>query len=92
MVAIYVWFFEGTFIDNERFWQLNQTLHAISTKYNVSKTAIATAWILRHPAKMQVVAGTTKPNRLQEICEGTTVTLTREEWYQIYLAAGNTLP
>lgn len=85
-------FFEGTFIDNERFWQLNQTLHEISTKYNVSKTAIATAWILRHPAKMQVVAGTTKPNRLQEICEGTTVTLTREEWYQIYLAAGNTLP
>jgi predicted oxidoreductase len=85
-------FFEGTFLDNDRFWQLNQTLQEIGNKYNVSKTAIATAWILRHPAKIQVVSGTTKAHRLKEICQGTSLILTREEWYQIYLAAGNKLP
>jgi predicted oxidoreductase len=74
------------------FWQLNQTLQEIGNKYNVSKTAIATAWILRHPAKIQVVSGTTKAHRLKEICQGTSLILTREEWYQIYLAAGNKLP
>ncbi len=85
-------FFEGSFIDNDNFWELNQTMQHIANKYNVSKTAIATAWILRHPAKMQVISGTTKLNRLKEIKSGIDVTLTREEWYQLYLSAGNKLP
>ena len=55
-------------------------------------TAVAAAWILRHPAKMQLVAGTTKPSRLKEICQAADLTLTREEWYRLYLAAGHMLP
>ena len=85
-------FFEGSFIDNDQFWELNQTLQDIGNKYSVSKTAIATAWILRHPANMQVVSGTTKPYRLQEVASGASVNLLREDWYRIYLAAGNRLP
>ena len=64
----------------------------IADKYNVSKTAIATAWILRHPAKIQTIVGTTNKNRLRDICTASNVNLTRQEWYEIYLSAGNMLP
>lgn len=82
----------GVFIDNEAFPELNAKLAEIGERYNVSKTAIATAWILRHPAHMQVIAGTTKPERLADICTGADVTITRKEWYELYLAAGHSLP
>lgn len=85
-------FFEGTFIDNPKFPVLNKKLAEIGEKYNVSKTAIATAWILRHPAKIQTIVGTTNENRLRDICTASNVNLTRQEWYEIYLAAGNMLP
>lgn len=85
-------FFGGTFIDNPDFPDLNNKLQEIASKYNVSKTAIATAWILRHPANIQPIAGTTNVNRIKEISEGAAVELTREEWYGIYTSAGNILP
>ena len=85
-------FFEGTFIDNPKFPELNKKLAEIGEKYNVSKTAIATAWILRHPAKIQTIVGTTNEARLKDICTASNVALTRQEWYEIYLAAGNMLP
>ncbi len=85
-------FFEGHFVDNEKFPELNRTLQAMGEKYGVTKTAIAAAWILRHPAKMQVIAGTTNPARLKEICSGAQVELSRPDWYELYLAAGNQLP
>ena len=52
-------FFEGVFLDNPKFPQLNAKIDEIAAKYGVSNTTIAIAWILRHPAKMQVVLGTT---------------------------------
>lgn len=85
-------FFEGTFIDNPKFLEINNKLAEIGEKYNVSKTAIATAWILRHPAKIQTIVGTTNEKRLRDICTASNVNLTRQEWYEIYLAAGNMLP
>jgi predicted oxidoreductase len=86
-------FFSGTFLgDNERFPVLNSVLNTLAEKYEVTNTAIATAWITRHPANFQVVLGTTKPKRLQEACRGADLNLTREEWYQIYKAAGNIVP
>ena len=85
-------FFEGVFLDNEKFPKLNETLEKIAQKYGVTKTTIATAWILRHPAHMQVIAGTMNEKRLEEICNATKITLSREEWYQIYLDAGHILP
>ena len=85
-------FFKGVFIDNEQFPELNKVLADIAEKYGVTKNTIAIAWILRHPAKMQPVTGTTNLTRLAECLEGAEVTLTREEWYEIYRAAGNRLP
>lgn len=85
-------FFEGCFIDNEKFPKLNETLESIGNKYGVSKTTVAFAWILRHPAKMQPVTGTTNLSRLADCIKASEITLTREEWYEIYRAAGNVLP
>lgn len=85
-------FFEGCFIDNEKFKELNSVLDNIAQKYEVSKTTVAIAWILRHPAKMQPITGTTNLNRLRECFNATQIKLTREEWYEIYKAAGNKLP
>ena len=85
-------FFKGCFIDNEKFPELNAKMDEIAEKYGVSKTTIAFAWILRHPAKMQPVTGTTNLGRLADCIKATKVKLTREEWYEIYKAAGNILP
>ncbi|MGJ7921250.1 aldo/keto reductase [Neobacillus sp. LXY-4] len=86
-------FFEGTFLgDFEHFPTLNQTLDFLADSYGVTNTAIATAWITRHPADIQVVLGTTNPQRLKEACKGANLKLTREEWYQLYKSAGNIVP
>lgn len=85
-------FFEGCFVDNDKFPELNKVLGNIAEKYNVSKTTIAIAWILRHPAKMQPITGTTNHTRLRDSFKAAEIKLTREEWYDIYKAAGNILP
>jgi len=87
----YGWF-EGVFIGSGKFVELNRELNKLAEQYGVTDTAIATAWILRHPAKIQVIVGTTKPQRLKEICKACDVALTRTEWYDLYKAAGNRLP
>lgn len=85
-------FFEGVFLDNEKFPELNAKLDDMAQQKGVSKSAIATAWILRHPAKMQPIVGTTNAGRLSDICKAADITLSREEWYELYRAAGNRLP
>ena len=83
---------KGCFLGADEYWQLNQDIRALAEKYQVSDMAIATAWILRHPAKMQVIAGTTNLDRLKQIVDGSHIELSREEWYKLYLAAGHMLP
>ncbi|GAA5502420.1 oxidoreductase YdhF [Deinococcus xinjiangensis] len=85
-------FFEGVFIDSPKYPELNAKMDEIAAKYSVSKTTIAIAWLLRHPAKMQPVTGTMNLERIQDCIKAADVTLTREEWYGILLAAGNKLP
>lgn len=85
-------FFEGVFLGNEKFPELNQKIDEIAAKYEVTNTTIAIAWLLRHPAKMQPVIGTMNVDRLKECCKASEIYLTREEWYEIYRAAGNILP
>ncbi|OAS16113.1 aldo/keto reductase [Paenibacillus oryzisoli] len=85
-------FFEGVFLDNEKFPELNKKIDEIAAKYDVSNTTIAIAWILRHPARMQPVTGTMSINRLIECAKAGDIQLTRQEWYEIYCAAGNVLP
>jgi predicted oxidoreductase len=85
-------FFEGVFLDNPKFPELNKVIDKMSAAKGVANTAIAIAWLLRHPAKMQPIVGTTNADRLKDICKASDIRLTREEWYEIYLAAGNKLP
>lgn len=85
-------FFEGIFIDNEKFPKLNELLERIADEKQVSKSVIAVAWILRHPARIQTIIGTTKLERVRDICKASNVELTKKEWYEIYCSAGNVLP
>jgi predicted oxidoreductase len=85
-------FFEGVFLGNDKFPELNKKIDEIAGKYGVTNTTIAIAWLLRHPANMQPVIGTMNLERLQDCIKASDVTLTREEWYEIYRAAGNILP
>lgn len=85
-------FFEGVFLGSDKFPALNAVLGELAERYQTTDTAIAAAWILRHPAKIQLISGTTKPSRLAEIAHAAGIMLTREEWYRLYLAAGHMLP
>ena len=85
-------FFDGVFLDNGKFPKLNAKIDEIAAKYAVSNTTIAIAWLLRHPAKMQPVTGTMNIQRLKDCAKAADIMMTREEWYEIYLAAGNILP
>ena len=85
-------YFKGNFVGNEQFQALNQVLNRLAQKYGVSPSAIAIAWVLRYPARMQAVVGTTNPKHLLEASKASNLTLTRKEWYEVYLAAGNDLP
>ena len=85
-------FFEGVFLDNPKFPELNKVINRIAAAHGISNTTIALAWLLRHPAKMQPVTGTMNINRLKDCIKSADVLLSREEWYEIFIAAGNKLP
>lgn len=87
----YGWF-EGTFLGNSKFPQLNKAIDTIAKKHEVSNTTITMAWLLRHPAKMQPVTGTMNLKRLSDCVKAADIHLSREEWYEIFMAAGNKLP
>ena len=90
--ALQFGYFKGNFVGNEKFQALNQVLDRLAIKYGVTSSTIAISWILRYPAKMQAVVGTTNPKHLREVSQAANFSLTRKEWYEIYLAAGNNLP
>lgn len=82
----------GVFIGDEEFKELNQTLHTLAEKYKTTSTGLAAAWILRHPAQMQVIAGTMNVGRIEQIAMAADIEMSREDWYSLYQAAGNKLP
>lgn len=84
--------FGGTFIDNPDFPELNKALGEIAEREGVSKAAVAIAWILRHPAKMQAIIGTMNPHHIQDACDSVKVNLSHHDWYALYLASGKFLP
>lgn len=83
---------QGCFIGSEKYPELNKELQTLAQKYQVSTTTIAAAWILRHPAGIQIITGTASEERLTEIIAAEKVSLSREEWYRLYLSAGHLLP
>lgn len=85
-------FFEGTILGSEKYPKLNEVLNRIAAEQGTCPGAVALAWILRHPAHMQAIVGTTNPKHLEELVSAVNVTLSRTEWYEIYRAAGNELP
>lgn len=85
-------FIKGAFIDNPDYPEVNRTLDEVALKYQLTKTALAVSWIVRIPAMIQVIAGTTNIQRMKEMISGANTTISREDWYRIYKAAGNTLP
>jgi len=85
-------FFNGVFLGSQDYPELNEVVDRLAMHYDVSPIAIATAWITRHPAGMQVVLGTTKPERVTAAAQGSDVPLTRAHWYELFRAAGHRLP
>lgn len=97
-IAVQTWsplqkgFFGGVFLGDSEYAALNAVLDELAEKYGVTADAVAYAWLLRYPAKMQVILGTTNPARIRSGAKAADITLTREEWYALYKAAGNQLP
>lgn len=86
-------FFKGVFLgDYEKYPELNKVIDELAEKYNVQPISIASAWILRHPANIQLISGSMNTERIKAICSGADIVLSREEWYSIYRAAGFRLP
>ena len=85
-------FFTGVFLGNPEYAELNAVIDRLAASYGVTPIAIATAWIARHPANMQVVLGTTTPERVRDAAAGADITLTRPEWYELFRVAGHLLP
>ena len=85
-------FFAGVFLGSDKYAELNRAIADLAARYDVPESAMAIAWLLRHPASMQPIVGTTHAGHLKDLCQADRVTLTRPEWYALYRAAGNTLP
>jgi len=85
-------YFDGTFLENDKFPKLNEVLDRIAKEKGITKASLAIAWILRHPANMQAIPGTTQQSRIADIARGADIELSKPEWYEIYTSAGNKLP
>ncbi|AEI11075.1 aldo/keto reductase [Cellulomonas gilvus] len=85
-------FFDGVFLGSEKYPELNAVIDRLAAEYDVPPIAVATAWITRHPAQMQVVLGTTTPERVTGAAQGSDLPLTRAQWYELFRAAGYTVP
>lgn len=83
---------KGLFFDHPDYPELNQEIDQLASQHSVSREAVAVAWLLHHPAKMQPIVGSMNPERIQAICQASDLTLTREEWYTLYRAGGYPLP
>ena len=85
-------YFQGVFLGNEKYKDLNEKLDELAEKYHVTPDAIAYAWILRYPGRTQVITGTANIDHLSCGAKGADITLTHQEWYDLYRSAGNRLP
>ena len=85
-------YFQGTFLGNDKFAELNKTLQKVGEEMGVSAMTAALAWILRIPGKMQAIVGTSRPDRMHEAAKAQEIVMSREDWYRIYTSAGNVLP
>jgi predicted oxidoreductase len=85
-------FIAGAFLTNEKYDKLNAVIQKMAEKYGTTDSGIAIAWILRLPDNMQPIVGSTNEQRINEIAKASEIVMSREDWYEIYRAAGYTLP
>lgn len=68
-------------------------LDEIAAAHGVSRTAIALAWLMKHPSGIIPIVGSAKPERIVEAAQAGELELGREEWYRLFVAArGEPLP
>lgn len=79
-------------ISKQRYPEINAKLEVYAKQYGVSPAAIVIAWIMRHPAHMQILLGSTKASRLEDALSGMDIVLEKVEWYDLYRAAGGIIP
>jgi len=72
--------------------RLTAELNRLAREKGTTPAAVAAAWVLRHPAGMQVLVGSRDPSHILDICGGCEIDLSREEWYDLYFAAGHRIP
>ncbi|MFC1712100.1 aldo/keto reductase family oxidoreductase [Candidatus Poribacteria bacterium] len=78
---------------DERIKETAALVAKLAEEKGVSQTAIVIAWLLRHPARIQPIIGTTNPTRIAGACQADDIELTREEWYGLFIAGrGKSLP
>lgn len=85
-------FFSGCYIGSEKYSALNDKLNSLSSSYGITPTGLVISWILRHPANMQPVIGTTNIDRINEISKASDIRISHDEWYELYRASGKVLP
>ena len=76
--------------DSPRSQQLRAIQHAlddVAARLETSRTAVALAWLMRHPSGVIPIIGTINPQRIVEATRADNVTLTRPEWYRLLIAA-----
>lgn len=78
-----------SFVGDPEYAKLNEVMDRLAEKYDVGKHAIACAWIMRHPAGIIPMVGTTNPKHLAETLKCTEFEITRPEWYELFLSVGN---
>jgi predicted oxidoreductase len=61
----------------------------LARRKGTTPAAVALAWLLRHPAGIIPILGSTNPLHLAEDCTADTMSLSREEWYALFAAAGS---
>jgi predicted oxidoreductase len=79
--------------DGDRKRALLATLDATAAEWGVSRTVIALAWLLKHPAGIVPIVGSNRPENIRDAAKAADLDLTREQWYRILIAArGKAMP
>jgi predicted oxidoreductase len=62
-------------------------LDALAKKKGATRTAVALAWLLKHPSGIVPIVGSTNPQSIREAAHADVLELTREEWYRLLEAS-----
>ena len=84
---------QGLYSEHEHVKKTAHYVTQLANQYGVESEAIVLAFLLRHPARIQPVIGTTNLDRVKASAVATQINLSREEWYNLYVySRGQALP